>query len=210
MLIGAGVASANVINPVNAKRVYSWVKRSRRPARKVIKPHKKSAVPTVKRNQRNLNPALAMRKPISYKASSETIPYPKRLSAKKDRIVVSLKKQRAYLMHSKRLMYEFYVSTGKNARGMRTPKGHYRINRYRARSFYSYSEREGAYNAVGWKDGGLYLFHETPFNSHRKLIKSVARDLGKKGSSYGCVHLSVSDSNWFYHHAPTGMRVIIR
>ena len=154
-------------------------------------------------------PVTYLRKQPNYRESSETKPYPNHLNAKKNSVVVSTKKQRAYLMCGHRVIYEFYVSTGKNVKGRRTPKGHYRINSYRAHWFYSPTEREGARDAVGWHDGGLYLFHETPSNQHKHIIKSVAKDLGKRGSSYGCIHLSVKDANWFYHHAPTGMRVTI-
>ena len=154
-------------------------------------------------------PTTYLRKQPNYRKSSEIRPYPRHLNAKQNSIVVSTRKQRAYLMRGRKVIYEFYVSTGKNVKGRRTPKGHYRINNYRARWFYSPSEHEGARDAVGWHDYGLYLFHETPSYHNGKIIKSVARDLGKRGSSYGCIHLSISDARWFYQHAPTGMRVTI-
>lgn len=152
-------------------------------------------------------PQAAMREPISYTKSSEIKPYPKHISAKKDRIVVPVKKQRAYLKRGKKTRYEFYVSTGAHNS---TPRGHYRINTYRALWFYSASEKMGARYAVGFLQGGLYLFHENPRNVHQRTIKSVAQKLGKKPSSHGCVHLSTSDARWFYHQAPTGLRVIIK
>ncbi|WEV38278.1 L,D-transpeptidase [Lactobacillus sp. ESL0680] len=152
-------------------------------------------------------PQTDMREPISYTKSSEIKPYPKHLSAKKDRIIVSIKKQRAYLKRGKKTRYEFYVSTGAHNQ---TPRGHYRINTYRAPWFYSDSERMGARYAVGFLQGGLYLFHENSRTLQHKTIKSVAKKLGKKPTSHGCVHLSTSDARWFYHHAPTGMRVIIK
>lgn len=152
-------------------------------------------------------PQEYMRKPISYTKSSEIKPYPHGMSAKKDKIVVSLKKQRAYLIRGRKTRYEFYVSTGADNS---TPKGHFRINTYRAPWFYSASEKMGARFAVGWLQGGLYLFHENPRNIHHKLIKKVANKLGKKPTSHGCIHLSTSDANWFYQKAPTGLRVIIK
>lgn len=163
----------------------------------------------VKRTASSQNINKYMRHPISYLKSSETKPYPKHLDAKINKIVVSTEKQRAYLMKNNHIIYTFYVSTGKNTKGMQTPKGVYKINNYRSNWFYSPQEHEGAKDAVGWK-GQLYLFHETPSNQHKQIIKPVAKDLGKKGSSYGCVHLSVSDSNWAYHHFPTNMKVIIK
>lgn len=152
-------------------------------------------------------PQASMREPISYTKSSEIKPYPKHLSAKKDRIIVSINKQRAYLKRGKKTRYEFYVSTGAHGQ---TPRGHYRINTYRAPWFYSASERMGARYAVGFLQGGLYLFHENPRTLQHKTIKSVAKNLGKKPTSHGCVHLSTSDARWFYYHAPTGIRVIIK
>ncbi|MDF7639730.1 L,D-transpeptidase [Lactobacillus sp. ESL0791] len=161
-------------------------------------------------NVQAIQESITMRKPISYIKSSEIKPYPKKISVKKDRIVVSLKEQRAYLMRGKKLRYEFYVSTGTKSKNRQTPKGHYRINSYRAPWFYSYQEREGARYAVGFLDGGLYLFHENPRNINHRTIKSVAKKLGRKPSSHGCVHLSTRDAKWFYYHAPTGLRVIVK
>ncbi|MFT8728124.1 MAG: L,D-transpeptidase [Liquorilactobacillus ghanensis] len=52
-----------------------------------------------------------------------------------------------------------------------------------------------------------YLFHSTPTASQGDFIQSDANDLGKKPSSHGCVHLSISDSKWIYENIKYGTKV---
>lgn len=147
---------------------------------------------------------------VNYKKSSEKIPYPK-LNSKHNRAFVSIAKQRVYLQKrvgkTWKTVYTMYASTGSHNK---TPRGKYRIQNVRGNYFYSPKEHEGARYYVSWKDNGVYLFHGTPNNKKKQVNQQVARDLGKRPSSHGCIHLTIPDAKWFSSHAPIGMPVIIK
>ena len=170
-------------------------------AASAVSPHtKKKAVRHKKKS--------VMRQPIDWRKSSETKPYPK---VKKGMwLHVSLKKQRVYVMSAdQHVLYTMYASTGVETPERKTPKGTYHIQAERGRYFYSPSEQEGAYYWGSWLHHGEYLFHSTPTDVNKKFIQSDAKDLGKKPSSHGCVHLSVADAKWVYENIPYGMKVVI-
>lgn len=149
-------------------------------------------------------------KKVNYKKPSENKPYPK-LNNKKNRIVVSIKKQKTYIQKKAgkkwKTVYTMLASTGSHNR---TPRGQFKIQNIRGNYFYSPKEKEGAYNYVSWKDNGVYLFHSTPTNSKKQINQKIANDLGKKPSSHGCIHLTLADSKWLSQNAPVGMEVIIK
>ena len=125
---------------------------------------------------------------------------------------VSISQNRTYLESNGQVIYVFYSSTGEDQYGG-TPTGTYQIDNYRAPSFYSAREAEGANNSVGIninENPGLYLFHSVPVDSTGAYIVANGELLGKAKASHGCIHLSVADSKWVYDQQfPAGTPVVI-
>lgn len=158
--------------------------------------------------------ASAMRTPINYLKSSETIPYPDINKLKDPWIKVSIAKNRVYIMDGQKVVYTMYCSAGKyeNKNGKRvsmTPTGTFAIQDDRGNSFYNPSVKCGANNYVSWHDNGAYLFHSVPTNKAGHYIKPEAQKLGKSTASHGCIRLSVSDSKWMMN-VPTGTKVVVQ
>ena len=66
--------------------------------------------------------------------------------------------------------------------------------------------------AVGWKDGGLYLFHSVDKETDSgPYAKSQGLKLGVEGDgvSHGCIQLAIPDAKWFFEQLPTGTLVTI-
>jgi lipoprotein-anchoring transpeptidase ErfK/SrfK len=147
-----------------------------------------------------------MRTPIDWQAPSETVAYPNVADYPEMWIKVSIVKQRVYLMNNHQVLYTMYASTGINNR---TPRGTYYIQSERGEHFYSASVGEGANYYVSWLYHGLYLFHSVPTDAQGNYLPDVAKNLGIKPSSHGCIHLSVADSKWFYENIRYGTKVVI-
>ncbi|KRN79260.1 hypothetical protein BGL34_04945 [Fructilactobacillus lindneri] len=150
-----------------------------------------------------------MRTPIAPNKSSETVPYPNLKKNHNVWVKVSLAKQRAYIYDNKKLLYTMYVSTGRPGKETKTPTGIFHIQNLRGKYFYSDRFKEGAYYWVSFAERGLYLFHSNPVDKNGKIIKSDAKEIGKKPTSQGCVHLTKSDAKWFYENIPTRSKVVI-
>ena len=121
---------------------------------------------------------------------------------------VSIGQKRVYVKSGENIVYTMLCQTARN--GYFTPTGSYSVNDYRANSFWS--TFGGADYAVGWKDGGLYLFHSIDKESDKgPYAKSQGLMLGVTGSgvSHGCIQLSIPDAKWFYEQLPTGTPVSI-
>lgn len=155
----------------------------------------------VAQKARHKNP---MRKPINWRKSSETVPYP---SVKKHphlAFYVSISKQRVYLRDGKKTLYTMYASTGKNNS---TPRGDFAIQAERGYSFYNPEDQGGANYYTSWYQHGVYLFHTVPTDKTGKYIPSAAALLGTAADSHGCIRLSVPDARWINENAKVGMSV---
>lgn len=150
-----------------------------------------------------------MRKPIDWRLSSETIPYPNVAQHPNMWIHVSLEQQRVYLMDGDKVLYTIYASTGETAKGWGTPKGTFHIQAERGNYFYAPNVKEGAYDWVSFKGHGLYLFHSIPFDKAGHVIQEAADAQGKSESSHGCVHLTMADAKWFYQNIKFNTKVVI-
>ena len=147
---------------------------------------------------------------VNWRKPSEKRPYPKLSLHRRTRdwLLVSIKKQRVYVMSPRdRVLYTMYASTGAHNG---TPRGTYHIQAQRGRYFYSRKCREGARYWTSWKDHGVYLFHSVPTNVRGQYKQKVANQLGRKANSHGCVHLSIPDAHWVNQHVPTGTKVVIK
>ncbi|EHL97122.1 murein L,D-transpeptidase [Lentilactobacillus parafarraginis] len=146
-------------------------------------------------------------KVINWKKSSQNKPYPKITTKNARYILVSLKKQRVYIMSpNNRVLYTMYASTGIHNS---TPKGTYHIQQEHGNFFYNGKSREGARYWTSWKDHGIYLFHTVPTNAKGQYIKSEAAHLGKRANSHGCIRLSIPDAKWINRTVPVGTKVKI-
>lgn len=123
-------------------------------------------------------------------------------------IEVSISKKRVYVKSGQQTVYTMLCQTARN--GYLTPTGTYHVNEYRAKSFWS--TFGGADYAVGWKDGGLYLFHSVDKETDSgPYAKSQGLKLGVEGDgvSHGCIQLAIPDAKWFFEQLPTGTLVTI-
>lgn len=163
-----------------------------------------------------LDPAT-MRKPIDWKKSSETKPYPDLTKVNNFWIKVDLKKNRTYLMSDNKVIYTMYSSggayhldkkTGKQVSD--TPTGTFYIEPERGDSFFNSSLNEGANNWISWKDHGVYLFHSVPTDGSGNYNVTEAKKLGKEAASHGCIRLSVPDSKWMSQNLQTGTKVVVK
>lgn len=102
-----------------------------------------------------------------------------------------------------KVVESFICSTG--SPGYNTPTGIFTIQN-RGKSFYSKKYQEGGYYWVAFYED--YYFHSVPFDSNSQIISSIANDLGHE-DSHGCVHLSITDSEWIYDNIPKGTKVVI-
>lgn len=159
---------------------------------------------------RRIRDSRFMRQPMNWRLSSQVTPYPDLKKYPQLWIKVSLAKQRVYLMSQQHLLYEMYASTGADRPAMQTPRGTYYIQHERGTFFYSPREKEGAYYWVSWLNHGEYLFHSTPTDLQGHYLESIAQQLGRKGTSYGCIHLTVADAKWFYQNIPYRTKVVIQ
>lgn len=123
-------------------------------------------------------------------------------------IEVSIAKKRVYVKSGDQIIYTMLCQTARD--GYETPTGHYQVNDYRATSFWS--TFGGADYAVGWKDGGLYLFHSIDKATNEgPYVQSQGLKLGvtKIGTSHGCIQLAIEDAKWFYQQLPVGTPVSV-
>lgn len=150
-----------------------------------------------------------MRKPINWRLSSETKPYPNVNAHPNLWIHVSTERQRVFIMDGSTLLYTMYASTGDEASGNGTPHGTFHIQAQRGKSFYNPRTLGGANNWVSFLGHGVYLFHSVPIYENGQYILSEAAKLGQKGASHGCVRLSVPDSAWFYGNIKFNTKVVI-
>ena len=119
-------------------------------------------------------------------------------------IDVSIEEQTLTVYDAGNQMVENWLcSTG--SPGYETPKGIFSVYK-RGESFYNPEYQEGAYYYVAfYKD---YYIHSVPFDKDRKIIPTIANDLGHE-DSHGCVHLSIEDSKWVYDNIPDGTKIIV-
>lgn len=123
-------------------------------------------------------------------------------------IEVSIRQKRVFVKRGETTIYTMLCQTARE--GYSTPTGNYAVNTYRANSFWS--TFGGADYAVGWKDGGLYLFHSIDKETAKgPYAKSQGLKLGVTGSgvSHGCIQLAIPDAKWFFEQLPTGTPVSI-
>lgn len=157
-----------------------------------------------------------MRKPINWKKSSETVPYPDLKAAKHLWIKVSLRGNRTYVYDGKKVIYTMYSTGGKYVKDPEsgkwrsmTPTGTYHIQSERGDRFYNSRLQEGANYYVSWLNHGTYLFHSVPTTNGGKYNTKEAAKLGKTQGSHGCVRLSVPDAQWLSKNVPVGTKVVI-
>ena len=160
------------------------------------------------RNNRSRR-SMASKPVINWRKPSEKKAYPSvHLNRPtKNWLLVSIEKQRVYIMRHHHAIYTMNASTGIHNS---TPRGTYRIQRERGKFFYNRSSKEGAHYWTSWKDHGIYLFHTVPTNSKGQYNLTQARQLGRKANSHGCIRLSVPDARWINHHVPVGTKVVVK
>lgn len=135
-------------------------------------------------------------------------PHPNLAMVENLSIEVSITKKRVYVKANNQVIYTMLCQTARD--GYETPTGNYQVNDYRATSFWS--TFGGADYAVGWKDGGLYLFHSVDKASNEgPYVKSQGLKLGvtQVGTSHGCIQLAIEDAKWFYQQLPVGTPVSV-
>lgn len=135
-------------------------------------------------------------------------PHPNLAMVENLSIEVSIAKKRVYVKSNDQIIYTMLCQTARE--GYETPTGNYQVNDYRATSFWS--TYGGADYAVGWKDGGLYLFHSIDKASNEgPYAKSQGLKLGvtQVGTSHGCIQLAIEDAKWFYQQLPVGTPVSV-
>ncbi|WP_164507312.1 L,D-transpeptidase [Companilactobacillus furfuricola] len=143
---------------------------------------------------------------FTYKDSSETKAYPILKDHPEAYIDVDIAKQRTYIKDGNKTLYEMYASTGEKDA---TPRGTYQIEPEHGEYFYTAPLKLGAYHWVSFLNHGEYLFHSTPTDENGNYVESIAKTLGVKPSSHGCVHLSNPDLQWLYNNVQPGMKVVI-
>ncbi|WP_396121421.1 L,D-transpeptidase [Apilactobacillus apisilvae] len=162
-------------------------------------------------SSQNINHQIKNAPKIDWRKSSENKPYPDMNIKNNNWLLVSIKKQRVYVMSSKnKVLYTMYCSTGSDNGDNMTPRGTYSIQAERGSHFYNAASGEGANYWTSWKDHGIYLFHSVPVNKAGKYLMKDAHQLGKKANSHGCIRLSVPDAKWINQHVPFGTKVEIK
>ncbi|KRL00605.1 L,D-transpeptidase [Liquorilactobacillus capillatus] len=158
-----------------------------------------------------------MRRPISWRKSSEKIDYPRADVVSHFWIEVSPKQQRVYLKSNKKTIYTMYASistANKYNKDIKPlPKGTFRIQPQRGKFFYNPISGEGAKYWLSWKGEGKRLFHSVPTDENKKYRHDEAVKLGKKDmdvNTHGNIRLSVADAKWMVEHVPAGTKVVIR
>ena len=93
----------------------------------------------------------SMRRPINWKKSSETKPYPDLTKVKNFNVLVKIKKNRTYLRDGKKVIYTMYSSAGNYHRDAQTgkqtsdtPTGTFYVQSERGANFFNSSLNEGA------------------------------------------------------------------
>lgn len=120
-------------------------------------------------------------------------------------IAVSISKQDVTVFDAQNRIVRHYVcSTGKD--GLDTPTGTFTVSD-RGDSFYSETEKEGAYYWTRFK--GTFLFHSVPFGPNRKIKPEEQEKLGTK-ASHGCVRLALENAKWIYDNIPDGTKVTVQ
>ncbi|EEU29874.1 ErfK/YbiS/YcfS/YnhG [Limosilactobacillus coleohominis 101-4-CHN] len=158
----------------------------------------------------------SIRRPINWKKSSETKPYPDLTKVKNFNVLVKIKKNRTYLRDGKKVIYTMYSSAGNYHRDAQTgsqtsdtPTGTFYVQAERGANFFNSSLNEGANYYVSWLNHGEYLFHSVPTSADGSYNLKEAKKLGKSTGSHGCVRLSVADAQWMMEHLPVGTKVTI-
>lgn len=152
------------------------------------------------------DPDMVPLEKFTYKDSSETKAYPILKDHPQAYIDVDIAKQRTYIKDGNKTLYEMYASTGEKDA---TPRGTYQIEPEHGEYFYTEPLKLGAYHWVSFLNHGEYLFHSTPTDENGNYVESIAKTLGVKPSSHGCVHLSNPDLQWLYNNVQPGMKVVI-
>lgn len=160
-----------------------------RTAQTVVKKHQPRRHAVVRK------PQNVMRRPIDWRKSSETVPYPAVQKYPRLEFDVSIRQQRVFLRSGNKTLYTMYASTGKNDS---TPRG---------ASFYNPEDQGGANYYTSWYEHGVYLFHTVPTDKAGNYIPAAAALLGTASDSHGCVRLSIPDARWINENARVGMRV---
>lgn len=157
-----------------------------------------------------------LRKPINWRKSSETVPYPDVNKVKDLWVKVDLKKNRTYLYDGPELIYTMYCTGGiykKDPKTGReksaTPTGTFHVQQERGDSFYNAKLQEGANYYTSWLNHGEYLFHSVPTTADGSYNIKEAAKLGKTQGSHGCIRLSVPDARWMEQNLPVGTKVVI-
>lgn len=146
-----------------------------------------------------------MRKPMQWRLSSETKPYPNLRNVRNLWVRVSILGNRVYIMSAGKMLYCMYSSAGRivNGRSL-TPTGTYHVQAERGLTF------AGGHYWVSWKDHGMYLFHSTVTKGYNGPYDlSQTKYLGTQPASHGCIRLTVSDAHWLYNQLPYGTRIVI-
>lgn len=152
------------------------------------------------------DPEMVPLSKFTYKDSSETKDYPVLKDHPEASIDVDIAKQRVFIKDDKKTLYEMYASTGEKDA---TPRGTFEIQPEHGEYFYTAPLKLGAYHWVSFLNHGEYLFHSTPTDESGNYVESIAKALGVKPSSHGCVHLSNPDLQWLYNNVQPGMKVTI-
>ncbi|WP_311407779.1 L,D-transpeptidase [Liquorilactobacillus uvarum] len=159
---------------------------------------------------------LDMRRPISWRKSSEKIDYPNIDLVEHFWIEVSTKKQRVYLKSGQKTIYTMYASISSPQKGSKDvkalPKGTFYIQDQRGKFFYNPVSGEGAKYWVSWKGKGVHMFHSVPTDENKNYRHDEAGKLGKKGqnvNTHGNIRLSISDAKWMSGQVPKGTKVVI-
>ncbi|TGD22916.1 murein L,D-transpeptidase [Companilactobacillus suantsaicola] len=169
------------------------------------KPKKKAPKKKISQIDKDDKDMVPLKK-FKYTMSSEKKAYPNLQEHPNAWIDVDITTQRVYIMDGKTQLYEMYASTGEDDA---TPKGTFHIEPERGEFFYTKPLKLGAFYWVSFKDHGVYLFHTSPTDVQGNYVESIAKTLGKKPSSHGCIHLSTPDCKWIYENVPTNMTVKI-
>ncbi len=124
----------------------------------------------------------------------------------KNRIIVSQKRQKLYIIKDSRIEKEFIVSTG--LENTQTPNGLFIIEPgMRGTWFFSNKYSQGGKFWIGFR--GNYLFHSVPMDRNKNIIPEELAKIGQP-ASHGCIRLFIEDAEWLYNNIKDGTPILIR
>jgi hypothetical protein len=120
-------------------------------------------------------------------------------------VVVSIKKQHAWMCQRTKLVYDSAVTTGETANGNDTPTGTYHVQAKQG-SRYLTTLDGSSYHVDYWMPyDGVYGFHDSAWQKF-----AYGSSQYHTAGSHGCVHFPLTAMKWVYNWANVGSTVTIR